>query len=96
MSPKQKKKLNLLRKKLDKLDDKFLRLIKVRYKLINEVISCKNYKKEIIDKKRIRKILQKIKTKSLKNRIDPKVTNKIWKNMILAFIDYEYRNFKKK
>ena len=28
--------------------------------------------------------------------IDTKITNKIWKSMISAFIDYEFRNFKKK
>ena len=33
---------------------------------------------------------------SKKLKIDPKITNRIWKNMILSYIDYEKRNFKKK
>ena len=37
-----------------------------------------------------------IKKKSVKNKIDPKITNRIWKNMIWAYIEYEKRNFKKK
>ena len=50
---------------------------------------------EIVDKKRISIILKNIKNKSIKNKIDPKITNRIWRNMILAYIDFEKRNFKK-
>ena len=96
MSPKNKKKLNSVRIKLDKLDNKLLILIKRRTTLVNEVIKLKQYKKEIIDKKRIRFILNKIKKKTIKLNIDPKITNRIWKNMIWSYIDYEKRNFKKK
>ena len=56
----------------------------------------KEFKKEIVDKKRINFILKKINSKSKKLKIDPKITNRIWKNMILSYIDYEKRNFKKK
>ena len=96
MSPNNKKKLNSVRIKLDKLDNKLLILIKRRTTLVNEVIKLKQYKKEIIDKKRIRFILNKIKKKSIRLNIDPKITNRIWKNMIWSYIDYEKRNFKKK
>jgi len=96
MSPNNKKKLNSVRIKLDKLDNKLLILIKKRTALVNEVIKLKQYKKEIVDKKRIRFILNKIKKKSKKLSIDPKITNRIWKNMIWSYIDYEKRNFKKK
>ena len=96
MSPNNKKKLNSVRIKLDKLDNNLLILIKRRTSLVNEVIKLKQYKKEIIDKKRIRFILNKIKKKSVRMSIDPKITNRIWKNMIWSYIDYEKRNFKKK
>ena len=96
MSPINKKKLNLLRVKLDKLDNDLLKLIKKRTSLVNEVLKVKIYKKEIIDQKRIKFILKKIKKKSIQSSIDPKITNRIWKNMIWSFIDYEKRNFKKK
>ena len=96
MSPINKKKLNLLRVKLDKLDNELLRLIKKRSNLVNEVLKVKIHKKEIIDHKRINFILKKIKTKSKQLKIDPKITSRIWKNMIWSFIDYEKRNFKKK
>ena len=96
MSPINKKKLNLLRVKLDKLDSELLRLIKKRLNLVNEVLKVKIHKKEIIDQKRINFILKKIKNKSIQLNVDPKITNRIWKNMIWSFIDYEKRNFKKK
>jgi chorismate mutase len=96
MSPNNKKKLDIIRIKLDKLDNKLLSLIKYRTKLVEEVLKLKEFKKEIVDKKRINFILKKIKVKSLKQGIDPKITNRIWKNMIWSYIDYERRNFKKK
>jgi chorismate mutase len=96
MSPTNKKQLKLLRVKLDKLDNELLRLIKKRSNLVNEVLKVKIHKKEIIDKKRINFILKKIKTKSKQLKIDPKITTRIWKNMIWSFIDYEKRNFKNK
>lgn len=85
-----------IRKELDKLDNKLLKIIKKRSNLVDIVIKNKNFKKDIVDKKRISVILSNIKKKSIKNNIDPKITEKIWKSMIKAFIDYEYRNFKKK
>jgi chorismate mutase len=96
MSPLNKKKLNILRLKLDKLDNELLKLIKKRSNLVNDVLKVKIHKKEIIDQKRINFILKKIKDKSIQLNIDPKITNRIWKNMIWSFIDYEKRNFKKK
>ena len=96
MSPKNKKKLEGIRIKLDKLDNKLLSLIKYRTSLVKEVLKLKEFKKEIIDQKRIKYILNKIKGKSKKLKIDPKITNRIWKNMIWTYIDYERRNFKKR
>ena len=96
MSPNNKKKLDLIRIKLDKLDNKLLDLIKYRTSLVKEVLKLKEFKKEIVDKKRINFILNKIKDKSIMLNIDPKITKRIWKNMIWSYIDYERRNFKKK
>ena len=74
----------------------FLKLIKKRTFLVNQVLKNKKYKKEIIDRKRIKIILNNIANKSKENKIDAKITSRIWKSMIRAFIDYEYRNFRKK
>ena len=96
MSPKNKIKLNILRKKLDKLDYQLLKTIKKRTEIVKKVLTLKSYKKEIIDKKSISVILKKIKKESLKRNIDPKITNHIWRAIIGSSIDYEKRNFKKR
>ena len=96
MSPDKRKKLNILRKKLDLLDNKLIGLIKKRTLIVKDVLKLKTYKHEIVDKKRISLILKNIEKKSIKNNIDPKITNRIWKNMIMSYIDFEKRNFKKK
>ena len=96
MSPLKKNKLNKIRLKLDKLDNSLIKLIKQRTYLVNQVLKLKDKKKEIIDYKRIKIILKNIRKKSLANKIDPKITNRIWKNMIWSYINYERENFKKK
>ncbi len=96
MSPNNKKKLALIRVKLDKLDNQLLSLIKKRTILVNDVLKLKECKNEIVDKKRINQILKKIRLKSKKLKIDPKITNRIWKNMIWSYIKYEKKKFKKK
>ena len=85
-----------IRKKLDQLDDYFLNLVKKRTLLVDKVLKNKKYKKDIVDKKRIKIILKNINIKSRRKNIDPKITESIWKSMIKAYIDYEFRNFKKK
>ena len=96
MSPENKIKLNLLRKELDKLDNVLLKIIKKRTEIVKKVLSLKSSKKEIVDKKRISTILKKIRKESIKKKIDPKITNRIWKNMISSYIAFEKRNFNKK
>ena len=96
MSPKNRKKLNLLRNKLDRLDDSLIKIIKKRTSIIKKVLKLKTSRKDIIDKKRISIILKSIKKKSIKHKIDIKLTQEIWKRMIYAYIDFEKRNFKKK
>ena len=96
MSPLKKKKLNLIRQKLDKLDNSLIDIIKKRTLLVKNVLKLKENKNQIVDKKRINKILKNIRIKSIKKKIDPKITKRIWLNMIYAYIDFERRNFKKK
>ncbi len=85
-----------IRKELDKLDNSLLEIIKKRTKLVDKVIQNKKFKKDIVDRKRILIILKNISKKSKRKKIDPLITKKIWKSMISAFIDYEFRNFNKK
>ena len=85
-----------IRGKLDKLDDKILFIIKKRSILVNQILSNKTKKKQIVDRKRIKIILKNIKKKSIRRGIDPRITKGIWIAMIREFVKYEYRNFRKK
>jgi chorismate mutase len=96
MSPLKRKKLSKIRSELDKLDNTLIKVIKKRTTLVNKVLALKDKKNQIVDQRRINLILKNIKKKSIQNKIDPKITNRIWKNMIWSYIDYEKRNFKKK
>ena len=96
MSPLKKNKLSKIRIELDKLDNILIKIIKKRTALVKKVLNLKEKRNQIVDQKRIKFILQNIRKKSLKNNIDPKITHRIWKNMIYAYIDFERRNFKKK
>ena len=96
MSPQKRKKLSKIRSELDKIDNSLIKIIKKRTFLVKKDLELKDRKNQIVDQKRIKFILSNIRKKSLKNKIDPRITNRIWKNMIWSYIDYERRNFKKK
>ena len=60
------------------------------------MLGLKQFKNQIVDHKRINEIIKNIKNKSIKNKIDPKITTRIWKSIIWSYVDYQKRNFKKK
>ena len=91
-----KKKLLKARSKVDKLDKEIFYLIKKRTAVVKYMLSLKAFKNQIIDHKRINEILKKIKNKSIKHGIDPKITLRIWKSIIWSYVDFQRRNFKKK
>ena len=91
-----KKKLIAARKKIDLLDSSIFNLIKKRTRIVDHMLGLKKFKKQIVDKKRINQILKKIRNKSHKNDIDPKITSRIWKTIIWSYVSYQRRNFKKK
>ena len=91
-----KKNLRKYRNKIDELDNKIFILIKNRTQLIKHILLEKKFKNQIVDHKRINEILRKIKNRSIRNGIDPKITRRIWKAMIWSYVDFQRRNFKKK
>ena len=95
MSPIKLKKLTVLREKLDYLDDRLLKLLIKRTNLVRQVMHLKEYKNQIVDKKRISQILKRIKKKSLKHKLDPNISRRVWKNMIWSYVEFERKNFKK-
>ena len=90
------KKLKTARDKIDRLDKNIFNLIKKRTKIVKYMLNLKQFKNQIIDYKRINKILTNIRKKSIQHGIDPKITSRIWKTMIWSYISFQKKNFKKK
>jgi len=84
------------RKKIDEIDQQIFKLIKRRTIVVKKMLTLKKYKNEIVDHKRINQILLTLKRKSIQNKIDPKITERIWKSIIYSYVDFQRRNFKKK
>ncbi len=90
------KRLKKERKKIDKIDQQIFKLIKRRTIIVKKMLTLKKYKHQIVDHKRINEILKVIKRKSIANKVDTRLTSKIWKAMIWSYVDLQRRNFKKK
>ena len=91
-----KKKLRIARNKIDQLDKNIFNLIKKRTKIVKYMLNLKQFKNQIVDHKRINKILTNIRKKSIQHGIDPKITSRIWKTMIWSYVEYQRKNFRKK
>ena len=90
------RRLKIARKKIDKIDNKIFYLIKRRTEIVKYMLTLKKFKKQIIDHRRIKEILKKIRRKSIRNRVDPKITERIWKSMIWSYVNFQKRSYKKK
>ena len=91
-----KNKLKIARNKIDQLDNSIFNLIKKRTKVVKHMMRLKRYKKQIVDHKRINEIIRNIRKKSVRNKIDPEVTTRIWKAIIWSYIFFQKKNFTKK
>jgi len=90
------KKIGNIRKKIDLIDASLLNLIGKRTKLVDQLMKVKKNKSQIVDKKRIKEVLKKIRNESIKKSIDLKVTKKIWQNFFSTYVEYQKRKFRKK
>ena len=91
-----KKKLIIARNKIDQLDNSIFNLIKKRTKIVKHMLGLKRYKNQIVDRKRINTILKNIRKKSMRHRIDPQITTRIWKAMIWSYVYFQKKKLKKK
>ena len=89
-------KLKIARNKIDQLDKNIFNLIKKRTRIVKYMLNLKQFKNQIVDRKRIKIILKNIRNKSIKDDVDPKITTRIWKAMIWGYVDFQRKNFKKK
>jgi len=89
-------KLKIARNRIDQLDKNIFNLIKKRTRIVKYMLNLKQFKNQIVDRKRIKIILKNIRNKSIKDDVDPKITTRIWKAMIWGYVDFQRKNFKKK
>tara|TARA_Y100000590_G_scaffold374542_1_gene438929 strand:+ start:530 stop:823 length:294 start_codon:yes stop_codon:yes gene_type:complete len=89
------KNLNEVRKSIDSVDEKLVKLISEREFYVKEALKFKINKNQIIDRKRINIVLKRIKNFSKKYKANNLITQRIWKIMIKNFIILENKLFKK-
>ena len=90
------KNLNEVRKNIDNVDERLVKLIAERESYVREALRFKITKKQIIDRKRISIVLKRIKKLSKIYKVESVITQRIWKLMINNFIILENKLFKKK
>ena len=87
--------LKKVRKNIDEIDSKIIKLISDRFKEIHKVTKLKDNHDQIIDHERITHILKTVQTKAKKNKIDQDVVIRIWQIFIQEAIKLEYSKIKK-
>ena len=81
-----------IRDEIDKIDLKILELISDRKDLVTEVVKLKK-RDQIIDKKRIDFILEKLSSEAKKKGLPESLVQELWNHMIKGFIMYEEQIF---
>jgi len=89
------KNLNEVRKSIDNLDTRLVKLIAEREFYAKQAVKFKTNKKQIIDRKRINIVLKRINSLSKKYKVNSLTVERIWKLMIKDFIILENRLFRK-
>ena len=87
--------LKKVRKNIDEIDSKIIKLISDRFKEIHKVTKLKDNHDQIIDHERITHILKTVQTKAKKNKIDQEIVTRIWQIFIQEAIKLEYSKIKK-
>ena len=88
------KNIQEIRLEIDKIDLKILDLISARKDLVTNVVKFKN-RNQIIDKKRIDEILNRLDDEAKERKISQSLIRDLWNIMIKSFISYEEEIFEK-
>ena len=89
------KNLKEVRKNIDNVDTRLVKLIAEREFYAREAVKFKTDRNQIIDRKRINTVLSRVKKLSKKYKVSGLTVEKIWKLMIQNFIILENKLFKK-
>ena len=89
------KNLKEVRKNINNVDARLVKLIAEREFYAREAVKFKTDRSQIIDRKRINTVLIRVKKLSKKYKVNRLTIEKIWKLMIQNFIVLENKLFKK-
>ena len=84
------KNITKVRKNIDTIDLKILKLLSLRRKQVIKIIKFKK-RSEIVDKKRINLMLKNLVQKGKKLKVESFIVVNLWKAMINSFIKLERR-----
>ena len=87
--------LNEVRRSIDNVDARLVRLIAEREFYAKEAVKFKTNRSQIIDKKRINIVIRRVRKLSKKYNVSSATVEKIWKLIIQNFIILEKKLFKK-
>ena len=87
--------MQVVRNKIDIIDNKLLPLMIKRSQLVEKALQLKAKRSEIVDQKRIQEITKKISKKTKQLGGNPKLLSSIWLSIIENFIKFEKSKFKK-
>lgn len=86
MKYKREKKLNYLRRDMDKIDEEILRMLAKRFVLVQKIMKYKKLNRiKLVDKEREKQILKKVKIKSRKYKISEKSIENIFKSILKKY-----------
>jgi len=83
-----------VRKNIDNIDSQIIKLIGKRFNEIHKVTKLKKGQDQIIDHERITHILNTVKAKAKKEKIDSEIVVRIWQIFIQEAIKLEYSKIK--
>ncbi len=85
--------LNEIRTGIDRIDSDIIKLLSQRSALVSEAGKLKKSASVVRDQERVEKVINKIKQIAVKEGLDPKIAEKIYRNIIDCFIDMEMKEF---
>ena len=88
--------LNEIRTGIDRIDSDIIKLLSQRSALVSEAGKLKKSASAVRDPERVEKVINKIKQIAIKEGLDPKIAEKIYRNIIDCFINMKMKELREK
>lgn len=85
-----------LRKEIDRIDDRMVKLLAERVRYVTRAVEIKRVAKlPALIPKRVQAVLDHVKSKAAKEKVDPALTESVWRVIIDWAVNYEHGKLKK-